>query len=213
MNSLVFRNLNSILCLGCHADDIEIGCGGTLLRLIEQHPEAEVTWIVLSADGVRKAEAHDSAERFLSDAASQNIIVRDFRDRFFPQQAEQIKDFLHGVSREVSPDVVFTHRLEDRHQDHRLIAELTWQAFRNHLVMEYEIPKYEGDLGQPNVYVPLSEEICDRKIETIYTAFASQQDKPWFTRDTFRALLRLRGIECHSPSRFAEGLYCRKLVL
>jgi LmbE family N-acetylglucosaminyl deacetylase len=213
MIPLAPKNLKSVLCFGCHSDDIEIGCGGTLLRLIEEHPQLEVNWVVLSGEGVREDEARRSAEAFLAEAGRKNIVLRNFRDRFFPWQSEEIKGFMHSVARECSPDIVFTHRLEDRHQDHRTVAELTWHAFRNHLVLEYEIAKYEGDLGQPNVFVPISEELCKKKVSILSDCFASQQDKPWFTPDTFWALLRLRGLECNSPSRFAEGLYCRKMIL
>jgi len=206
-------NLKSILCLGCHSDDIEIGCGGTILKLLRACPEAQVHWVVLSGAGERADEARTSAERFLGDSSQHNIMIKDFRDRFFPQQAEEIKNFVHSVSSEVSPDIVFTHRLEDRHQDHRMVAELTWNAFRNHLIFEYEIPKYEGDLGQPNVFMPLDKELCDAKIDITYESFKSQQDKPWFTHDTFSSLLRIRGLECNSPSGYAEAFHSRKMVL
>jgi LmbE family N-acetylglucosaminyl deacetylase len=213
MISLVPQNLRRILALGCHADDIEIGVGGTLLRLLAEHAGLHVTWVVMSAAGERRAEAQASAEQFLERAGSREIIIADFRDRFFPFQAEAIKEFLHQVADKTQPDLVFTHRLEDRHQDHRTVAEFTWHALRNHLVCEYEIPKYEGDLGQPNLFVPLAREVCERKIAITHESFASQRDKPWFTPDTFWALLRLRGLECNSPTRFAEGLYCRKMVM
>jgi LmbE family N-acetylglucosaminyl deacetylase len=210
------KAVRNILCLGCHADDIEIGCGGTVLKLLSEHPTAKVTWVVLSADGVRRDEARRSAEVFLGQATHE-ISIESFRDRYFPCQAEQVKDFVHQLAgkfdADSQPDVVFSHRREDMHQDHRLVAELTWNAFRNHLIFEYEIPKYEGDLGRPNVLVPLSLETCQRKVDTIYDSFASQQDKPWFTKDAFWALLRLRGLECHSPTGYAEGLHCRKMVM
>ena len=217
MISLAPQSVQNILCLGCHADDIEIGCGGTLLKLIEQHPQAQVHWVVLSAAGERATEARASAAKFLKFAASSNVVIADFRDRYFPFDGERLKDFVHAQAdafpRRAQPDIVFTHRREDMHQDHRLVAELTWNAFRNHLILEYEIPKYEGDLGQPNVFVPLTEEQCSIKIDTIYDSFPSQQAKPWFTKDTFRSLLRLRGLECQSPSGYAEGFYCRKIVM
>ena len=213
MTPLIPQRLDNILCIGCHSDDIEIGCGGTVLKLLERHPGANVHWVVLSAAGQREEEARTSARQFLAAAQQSRVVVGEFRDRYFPSQAEEVKDFIHDIARATTPDVVFTHRLEDRHQDHRLVAEVTWHAFRNHLVLEYEIAKYEGDLGQPNVYVPLSEELCRHKIDTVHEAFASQRDKPWFTPDTFWSLLRLRGLECNSPTRYAEGLYCRKMVL
>lgn len=211
MLNLQFDNLRTILCIGAHADDIEIGCGGTILKLLEQHENVNVCWVVLSGSDVRAEEARQSAEAFLADAGESRVIVKQFRDSFFPYQGEEIKEFFFELQRDVSPDVVFTHRLDDRHQDHRLIAELTWNTFRNHVVLEYEIPKYEGDLGQPNVFVPLSSPICDRKVNTTIDAFASQQDKPWFTADTLWALLRLRGVESASPA--AEAFYARKLTL
>jgi LmbE family N-acetylglucosaminyl deacetylase len=213
MISLIPGRLDTILCLGCHPDDIEIGCGGTVLRLIEQHPHLNVCWVVLSGAGQRADEARVSADKFLAGAAGRNVVIHDVRDRYFPFQGEQVKDYIHAIAREEQPDMVFTHRLEDRHQDHRLVAEVSWHAFRDHLILEYEIPKYEGDLGQPNVFVPLAEQVCERKIETLCDAFPSQKDKPWFSRDAFWSLLRIRGLECGSPSRFAEGLYCRKMVM
>lgn len=211
MISLQFEKLRTILCIGAHADDIEIGCGGTILKLLEQHPGANICWVVLSGSDERAEEARRSAEAFLGDAVESRVIVKSFRDSFFPYQGEKIKEFFFELQREVSPEVIFTHRLEDRHQDHRLVSELTWNTFRNHCILEYEIPKYEGDLGQPNVFVPLSPEICERKINTTIESFESQQDKPWFTADTLSALLRIRGIEAGAQA--AEGFYARKLTL
>jgi LmbE family N-acetylglucosaminyl deacetylase len=209
----ILKNLRRLLCLGCHADDIEIGCGGSVLRLLKEHPEIEVWWVVLSGEPERAQEARQSASAWLAKAIQSEVICGDFRDRYFPSQWAQIKDFIHGVAARVEPDLILTHRHDDAHQDHRVLGELTWNAFRNHLIWEYEIPKYEGDLGQPNVFVPLDEETCKRKIELLRDAFPSQQGKPWFTADAFWALLRLRGLECGSPSRFAEGFYARKMVL
>jgi LmbE family N-acetylglucosaminyl deacetylase len=206
-------NLRTVLCLGAHADDIEIGCGGTLLNLLAEHRSLEVYWVVLGAGGERSVEAQRSAESLLRDAASKKIVVREFRDGFFPYIGGEIKDFFHQLRDDISPDLIFTHRREDMHQDHRLTAELTWNVFRDHLILEYEIPKYEGDLGTPNVFVPLGEETCRRKIETITKHFPSQHEKPWFCKDLFWSLLRIRGVESNSPSKFAEGLYCRKLRL
>lgn len=184
-----------------------------MLKLLQEYPDVQVYWVVLSGAGERADEARSSANRFLGDSSKHRIVIQDFRDRFFPSQAEAIKEFVHSISSEVAPDLVFTHRLEDRHQDHHLVAELTWNAFRNHLIFEYEIPKYEGDLGQPNVFVPLEKDLCDSKINITYESFASQQDKPWFTHDTFSSLLRLRGLECNSPSGYAEAFHCRKMTL
>ncbi len=207
------ENLRTVLCLGAHADDIEIGCGGTLLHLLAEHPSLEVYWVVLGADDQRADEALRSAESLLADAGSSKIVVKGFRDSFFPYIGCEIKDYFHQLRNEISPDLIFTHRREDAHQDHRLTAELTWNAFRDHLILEYEIPKYEGDLRAPNVFVPLDEATCRRKIDTITKHFRSQHPKPWFSEDLFWSLLRIRGAESNSPSNFAEGLYCRKLRL
>jgi LmbE family N-acetylglucosaminyl deacetylase len=208
-----FKRLRRVLCLGCHADDIEIGCGGSMLRLLQENPGLEVWWVVLSGDPRRVEEARQSAAAWLDTAAQREVVCGEFRDRYFPAQWEQIKDCIHGIAARFDPDLIFTHRRDDAHQDHRLVGEISWNAFRNHLIWEYEIPKYEGDLGQPNVFVALDEEICRRKIELLGDSFPSQQGKPWFTADTFWAQLRLRGLECNSSSRFAEGFYARKLVV
>jgi len=213
MIAATFEGLHTVLCLGAHADDIEIGCGGTLNKLIEQHPGLSVHWVVFSANEQRAAEAQQSADRFLKNAGDRSVRVDDFRDSFFPSQAEAIKETFHDIAREVSPDLIFTHRRDDAHQDHRVVAELTWCAFRDHAILAYEIPKYEGDLGQPNVLVQLSQEHAQQKIDHLMSAFPSQQGKPWYDEETFRALMRLRGLECHAPSRFAEGFHCRKLAL
>jgi LmbE family N-acetylglucosaminyl deacetylase len=208
-----FNNLRRVLCLGCHADDIEIGCGGSVLRLINEHPGLEVWWVVLSGEPARAEEARKSAAMWLATAGKKQVICGDFRDRYFPAQWAQIKDFTHDIAARFAPDLIFTHRRDDAHQDHRLVGELTWNAFRNHCIWEYEIPKYEGDLGQPNLFVALDEAICRRKIELLGDAFPSQQGKHWFTADAFWAVLRLRGLECNSLSRFAEGFYARKTLL
>jgi LmbE family N-acetylglucosaminyl deacetylase len=207
------KNLRRVLCLGCHADDIEIGCGGAMLRLLDEHPGTEVWWVVLSGEPERAEEAQRSATAWLEKAGQRQIIFGGFRDRYFPAQWTQVKDFIHGIAAKVQPDLIFTQRRDDAHQDHRLVGELTWNAFRNHLIWEYEIPKYEGDLGQPNVFVSLDEASCRRKVQLLGDSFPSQQGKPWFSADTFWALLRLRGLECNSPSRFAEGFYARKTLV
>jgi len=207
------KSLRRVLCLGCHADDIEIGCGGTMLRLLAEHPGLEVWWVVLSGEPERAEEAQRSADAWLSKAGKKHVICGDFRDRYFPAHWTQIKDFIHGIAAQVDPDLIFTQRRDDAHQDHRLVGELTWNAFRNHLVWEYEIPKYEGDLGNPNTFVALDETVCRRKVELLRDGFPSQRTKPWFSPDTFWALLRLRGLECNSPSRFAEAFYARKTLI
>ncbi|HZZ72838.1 MAG TPA: PIG-L deacetylase family protein [Pirellulales bacterium] len=213
MLNLRFDRLHRVLCLGAHSDDIEIGAGGTLLRLLHEQPALHVDWVVFSASEERAAEARHSAAQFLARAATARVVVKNFRDSYFPYQGAEIKEFFEELRRDAQPDLIFTHRRDDAHQDHRLLAELTWCAFRDHLVCEYEIPKYEGDLGQPNLFVPLAQNITERKLEIVTSAFASQQGKPWFTRDTFAALMRLRGVECHAAERFAEAFYVRKLTL
>jgi LmbE family N-acetylglucosaminyl deacetylase len=202
-----------ILCLGAHSDDLEIGCGGTLRKLIESNGDLRVHWIVFSASGQRAIEAEKSATRFLAGAAHTEIVVKNFRDGFFPYLGYDIKEFFEELKPRCTPDLVFTHYREDRHQDHRLISDLTWNTYRDHLILEYEIPKYDGDLGSPNIFVPLDESICRNKVQWITEGFQTQRDRHWFTEETFRSLLRLRGIESGAPSGYAEGFFCRKAVL
>ena len=204
--------VHSVLCLGCHADDIEIGCGGTLLTALRNNPDLEVNWVVWSAAGPRKDEATASAEAFLAGCTKPRIHIEAFRDAFFPADWEAIKTRCAEIARDMRPDVVFTHRRDDRHQDHRVIAELTWNAFRDHVILEYEIPKYEGDLGQPNVYVPIDESLARKKFELLQQFFPTQARKDWFTESTFQALMRIRGLECRAPSGFAEAFHASKLV-
>ena len=203
---------SKILCLGAHSDDIEIGCGGTVLTLVENFENLTFYWVVFSSDQQRAQEARESANRFLKHAASKKVTVNDFRDGFFPYIGKDIKEFFEKLKQEISPDIIFTHHRHDFHQDHRLICELTWNTFRDHLILEYEIPKYDGDFGSPNLYVHLSEKICRKKIHHIVDTFRSQTENQWFTDDTFLSLLRLRGVESNSPSKYAEGFYCRKMV-
>jgi LmbE family N-acetylglucosaminyl deacetylase len=199
-----------ILCIGAHSDDIEIGCGGALLQLLKAHPSATVRWVVLSGDDAREKEARCAASLFLADTEHE-ITTRRFRDGFFPHSPE-LKEFFEELKQGVAPDVVFTHWRTDRHQDHRVVSDLTWNTFRDHLVLEYEIPKYDGGLTDPNVFVPLDPEIRAKKVDYLLRAFASQRSKRWFTRETFDALMRLRGIECASPTGYAEGFYGRKII-
>ena len=206
-------NVRTILCLGAHADDIEIGCGATLLELLGRNQPLDVYWAVFGAGDDRAAEAERSAERFLAGANNKWIVVNDFRDSYFPQFYGPIKETFAAIRNQVTPDLIFTHRRDDMHQDHRLLAELTWCAFRDHWILEYEIPKYEGDLGQPNVFVPLDEAVCQRKIDYLMEGYPTQRTKPWYTPDTYWALLRLRGVECNSPGKFAEGFYGRKITV
>jgi LmbE family N-acetylglucosaminyl deacetylase len=201
-----------ILCLGAHSDDIEIGCGGTILRLAQQYPNCVFHWVVFSACGVRAAEAQRAAELFAGTSAPQGPLLKVYQDGFMPLVGAEVKATFEELKL-LSPDLIFTHNHKDAHQDHRLIAELTGQTFRDHLILEYEIPKYDGDLGQPNLFVPLESEICEKKIAYIIDTFRSQHAKSWFRRDTFLALMRLRGIECNAPSGYAEAFYGHKLVL
>jgi LmbE family N-acetylglucosaminyl deacetylase len=201
-----------ILCLGSHSDDLEIGCGGTLLKLLEARRDASVHWVVFGATEQRATEAHASALRFLEGAARKEVEIKGFRDGFFPYVGYEIKQFFEELKGRFSPDVIFTHCRDDRHQDHRLISDLTWNTYRDHLILEYEIPKYDGDLGSPNCFVPLDEATCRRKVESIVEAFETQRSRHWFTQETFLSLLRLRGIEAASPSGYAEGFVCRKAV-
>jgi LmbE family N-acetylglucosaminyl deacetylase len=201
-----------ILCLGSHSDDIEIGCGGTVLQLAERYPGCEFHWVVFSAIGIREQEARHGASLFVDAPALKGPHLKAFRDGSMPFAGAEVKAVFEEL-KAVSPDVVFTHNRKDAHQDHRLIAELTWNTFRNHLILEYEIPKYDGDLGQPNLFVPLETETYQKKVRYIMDAFQSQHSKHWFKRETFFALMRLRGMECNAPSGHAEAFYCRKIVL
>lgn len=199
-----------ILAIGCHADDVEIGCGGTLLALTRDFPSLEVTWVVLGAEGARADEARASAESFLGGAARSTVVVHSFRDGFMPYRGEEVKEAFEDL-KPVEPDLVLTHTRADLHQDHRLACELTWNTFRDHLVLEYEIPKVDGDLGSPNLFVPLSEEVAREKVDRILESFASQRDKHWFDAGVFLGLMRLRGMECRAPSGYAEAFFARKL--
>jgi LmbE family N-acetylglucosaminyl deacetylase len=207
------RKQLKILCLGSHSDDIEIGCGGTVLRLREQYPNCEFYWVVFSAGGVRGAEAQRGAELFTGTNRHQSVVLKNFRDGFMPFVGGEVKEIFEELKGTISPDLIFTHNHKDAHQDHRLIAELTWNTFRDHFILEYEIPKYDGDLGQPSVFVPLEAETCQKKVRYIMDAFPSQRTKRWFQEDTFLSLMRLRGMECNSPSGYAEAFYGRKIVL
>jgi LmbE family N-acetylglucosaminyl deacetylase len=202
-----------ILCIGAHSDDIEIGCAATLLRLAHSARPLRVSWVVLSALGDRAQEARRSAEELLGKTADLQVHVAGFRDAYFPADFGAIKDHFAELRRQTNPDLVFTHSIDDRHQDHRLVGELTWQAWRDHLILEYEIAKYEGDLGRPNVFVAASTAIAEAKIDHLLTHFGSQRSKDWFSRETFSALMRLRGIECRAADGFAEAFVARKLML
>ena len=200
-----------VLCIGAHSDDIEIGCGGTLLRLLGEHPGSHVRWVVLSATPEREGEARASAADFLVDAGSADIEVSAFRESYFPVTWAEIKDHFNDLRRRADPDIVLCHHRRDEHQDHRTVAELAWNTWRNHLIAEYEIPKYEGDLGQPNVFVALAPDVAARKVELIMKHFGTQHDKYWFRPETFAGLMAVRGVEAGAAA--AEAFHVRKLVL
>ena len=202
----------TILCLGAHSDDIEIGCGGTILRLIRDYPDCKISWIVFSALEVRKDEARHAAELFGQKHLGE-LKLLEFRDGFMPYRGEEIKQVFEAIKQGARPDLIFTHQANDAHQDHRLLSELTWNTFRDHLILEYEIPKYDGDFGRPNVFLPLDAEMARQKAMHLMNCFESQRSKHWFDEETFLGLMRLRGMECNSVSRYAEAFYCRKLTI
>jgi len=202
----------SVLCLGAHSDDIEIGCGGTLLHLKRILPRLRFYWVVFSAAEPRGQEAAKAAELFTA-GCDKEIVLKDLRDGFLPYSGGEVKDFFEEMKSRVNPDLIFTHWHGDAHQDHRLLAELTWNTFRDHLILEYEIPKYDGDLGRPNLFVQLKAPLYEHKVDHLLEAFESQRAKPWFDRETFLGLMRIRGMECNAPSGYAEAFHGRKLVL
>ena len=204
---------SQILCLGAHCDDIDIGCGGTVLTWLARCEGVHVDWIVLSGNDVREAEARASAARFLAGAGSAEVEVQRFRNGYFPHETPKIKDFFEALKKRVAPDLILTHFRDDLHQDHRVVNELTWNTFRDHTILEYEIPKYDGDLGRPNVFVEIADEVAHEKIDILMSSFASERDKNWFDERTFAALLRLRGVECQAAGGLAEAFYGRKLCL
>jgi len=201
-----------VLCLGAHADDIEIGAGGAILRLCDQYDDLEVFWVVFAASGPRGAEARKSASVFLKKAYRKTVVVKSFRDGFFPFQGARIKEYFEDLKESFDPDVILTHNRSDLHQDHRFISEATWNTFRDHFILEYEIVKYDGDLGSPNFFVGLDAETCRKKIGAIMTCFKTQNNRKWFTEETFLSILKLRGIESSAKDAYAEGYYCRKMA-
>lgn len=202
-----------ILCLGAHSDDIEIGCGATLLKFQEEFFDLDILWVVFSGNEIRGKEALRSANEFLRKTKLKKTSILNFKESYFPFIGDKIKDSFENIKNKFSPDLIFTHYRDDAHQDHRLICELTWNTFRNHLILEYEIPKYDGDLGTPNLFVSIDKKQLEKKIELIFNNFKSQSEKIWFSPSTFRGLLRLRGIESNSKTGYAEGFYCRKIIL
>ena len=201
-----------ILCLGAHSDDIEIGCGATIMKLLQTYSNVELLWVAFSADDITKKEGLKSASLFLEKALSKEIRIHNFRDSFFPYHGSEIKECFEGI-KTFNPDLVFTHYRNDFHQDHGLISELTSNTFRNHMILEYEIPKYDGDLGSPHIFSPIDKTLCNQKIKLLIDCFKSQQNKQWFSESTFQAILRLRGIESNSPTGYAEAFYCKKIVI
>ncbi len=205
--------MERVLVLGCHSDDIEIGCGATVLSLTRAQPALDITWVVLGADGEREREARSSAKTFLGSAERSEVIVHGFRNGYFPHIGEQVKDVFEELKTRLDPDLILTHTRFDLHQDHRLVCELTWNTWRDHLILEYEVPKYDGDLGAPNVFVAVSEELAREKARLISRSFPSQRDRHWFDEDLFLGLMRIRGMEARAPDGFAEAFTCRKLSL
>jgi LmbE family N-acetylglucosaminyl deacetylase len=201
-----------VLCLGAHCDDIEIGCGGTLMDLLDGGRDMEAKWVVFSSDETRAVEARQAAGIFLGGAARKDVAVHGFRDGFLPGHWGEVKEAFERIKRDYSPDLIFTHYRGDAHQDHRIVSDLTWNTFRDHLILEYEIPKYDGDLGSPNAFFPLTESAARRKAAAILETYRSQAGRNWFSEDTFLSLMRLRGIEANAPEKYAEAFYCRKLV-
>jgi LmbE family N-acetylglucosaminyl deacetylase len=208
-----FGRGGTLLALGAHSDDIEIGCGGTILTLLKRHPRLRVWWVVLGASGRRAVEAEASARDFLRGAGARRIIVKGFRDGFLPHTGVEVKEFFEELKREVSPDLILTHQLQDRHQDHSFTCDLTWNTFRNHLILEYEVPKYDGDMGAPNMFVQLDKRTAEKKVALLMKHFGTQRSKHWFDRETFLGLMRVRGVEAGGPDRYAEAFYSRKVVL
>jgi LmbE family N-acetylglucosaminyl deacetylase len=206
--------ITKVLCLGAHSDDIEIGLGGTILTWLARGAKLDVTWCVLSGETHRAAEARSSAGAFLESAFRSNVNLASFRDSYFPNESSAVKEWLESLRSQIEkPDIVFCHRSDDAHQDHRVVSQLTWNLFRDHLILEYEIPKWDGDLGQPNAYVALDATALERKLDLLQAHFSTQAGKDWFDRETFRGLARIRGMECRSPSLYAEAFHIRKLLL
>jgi LmbE family N-acetylglucosaminyl deacetylase len=213
LNLFTLNQQPKILCLGAHPDDIEIGCGATLLRIIDEVPKTELCWVVFSGNERRQKEATESATNFLAKVKTKKVIIKDFQESYFPYIGGKIKDYFEEIEDAFCPDIIFTHYVNDAHQDHRLISNLTMNTFRDNLILEYEIPKYDGDLSMPNVYAFVNNFVAKRKISLIINGFSSQKEKKWFNEETFRAILTLRGIESNSPTRYAEAFHCRKIVV
>lgn len=209
MSFLQLSEVRSVLCIGAHPDDIEIGCGASLTTLFPR--STQIRWVVFSGNSIRRPEAQASADCWLEGFQDSSLDIFDFEDGFFPDAWDPIKRHFIRLSQTLQPDLIFTHNLQDRHQDHRVLAELTWQSFRNHSILEYEIPKYEGDLGHPNLFIPLEQSSISQKVDRLMTYYQSQTSKSWFDRELFLGLARIRGAEC--AARYAEAFHARKLVV
>lgn len=203
----------SLLLLGAHCDDIEIGCGGTLLKLLDEYEISEIKWIIFTSDETRKKEAFNSAKQFLESIDAADVLIMDYKDGYLPSLWSEIKDEFEKIKESYDPDIIFTHYRNDLHQDHRTINELTWNTFRNHLILEYEISKYDGDLGNPNCFVSLTENQIERKKQIIMDSFESQLGKHWLDETLLKSMMRIRGVECASETNYAEAFYNRKMVL
>ena len=201
-----------VLFLGAHPDDIEIGCGGTIIDLLKHYNNAEIYWVVFSGNEIRKKEAIKSANAFLKDIEKKTVIQKSFKENHFPYNGEKIRQVFSTVKSKFNPDVIFTHYRNDFHQDHRIISELTLNTFRDNIILEYEIPKYDGDLSKPQIFSPINKNILKSKVSLIIKYFQSQNDKFWFTEETFKSIARIRGIESKSKSGYAEAFYCRKII-
>lgn len=212
MISLIdMQKVSRLLCIGAHPDDIELGAGGTVMRLINQNPQLQIRWVVLTGANTERAEeARQSAALFAAGAADLNVEIHGFKDAYLPWQGEQVKDAFEALKGDFAPDLIFTHYSQDRHQDHRLVSELTWNTWRDHVIFEYEVLKWDGDLGQPNLFVPLAESLSQRKAQQIYSSYSTQQSRTWFRKENFLALMRVRGVECNAE--FAEAFYTRKML-
>jgi LmbE family N-acetylglucosaminyl deacetylase len=212
MLKLALADCSNLLFIGAHCDDIEIGCGGTILKILQLNPDVNITWVVLSSNDLRKNEVENSARMFCANKEL-NLQIKNFRNSYFPYIGAEIKEFFEELKLTLNPDCIFTHYKKDLHQDHRVISELTWNTFRDHLILEYEIPKYDGGLGSPNVFIELNEKDLNNKVKILMNSFTSQLGKSWFSENTFQALARLRGIECNANSQYAEAYYGNKIVI
>lgn len=201
-----------VLCIGAHCDDIEIGCGGILLTLQQRHADCRIHWLVLTSIPTRRAEAVAAAQALVRPSARGEVRICELPDGLLPAHFAEVKRHFEDLKRDIEPDIVFTHHGRDLHQDHSLVSQVTWQTFRDHLIWEYEVPKYDADLAAPNVYVPLPAGVATQKADLVMRSFPSQAGKSWFSADNLLAVMRLRGLECRAESGFAEAFHCRKLV-